>query len=58
MWDCLAPSGVFHGLVPWNARIIDVHYLQRLDRSETVSKVYAAISRSLPTQAAFVSVRA
>ena len=118
MRDCLAPSGVFLGLVPLNERIMDPHHVQRLDREKihafneaaglrvqtyleadpwlywfqplftresglvhkvaqavsialglpatllgadawfAVSKVYAAITRSRPTQAAFLSGRA
>ena len=118
MRDCLAPSGVFLGLVPLNERIMDPHHVQRLDRSKihafneaaglrvqtyieadpwlywfqplftresgavhkvaqavsialglpatllgadawfSLSKAYAAISGSRPTQAAFLSVRA
>ncbi len=118
MRECLAPSGVFLGLVPLNERIMDPHHVQRLDREKihafneaaglrvrtyleadpwlywfqplftresgtvhkvaqavsialglpatllgaeawfAVSKVYAALSRSRPTQAAFLSVRA
>ena len=118
MRDCLAPSGVFLGLVPLNERIMDPHHVQRLDRAKihafneaaglrvqtyleadpwlywfqplfaresgmvhklaqgvsialglpatllgadawfAVSKIYAAISRSQPTQAAFLSGRA
>ena len=118
MRDCLAPSGVFLGLVPLNERIMDPHHVQQLDRAKihalneaaglrvqtyleadpwlywfqplftresgmvhklaqgvsialglpatllgadawfAVSKIYAAISRSQPTQAAFLSGRA